>query len=90
MVSISTIVQKLVQDELLIVERTQFAQALDTPTAERVQWETLFTMGVNSANAHFTKLLENWVQRLGPRAQLGKLGTILKSCDFISAFGECN
>lgn len=87
-VTVSKIVNELCKDENIIVEKTLFAQALDTPTAERVQWEVLYRMGANSTHSHFTALLENWVQRNGSRAQLRKLQGLLESCDFISASGE--
>lgn len=87
-IPVSKIVIKLVKDELLIVEKTLFAQSLDTPVAERLQWETLYTMWTNSANAHFTILLEIFVQRMGEEANLRNLRNILISCDFISAFGK--
>lgn len=87
-ISISKVVNELVRHERIIVEKTQFAQTLDIPATKRVQWEALFTMGICSANAHYTKLLENWVHRMGYEARLGSLIEILISCDFIAAAGK--
>lgn len=87
-ISIAKVVNELVRHNLIIVEKTQFAQALDTPTSKRVQWEGLLTMGISSGNEHFTKLLEDWIHRIGKEARLGKLKEILISCDFISAAGK--
>lgn len=87
-IPITRIIEELVKDEILIIEKTQFAQALDTPTSKRVQWEGLFTMGISSGKEHFTKLLEDWVHRIGREARLGKIREILTSCDFIAASGK--
>lgn len=89
LIPVSKVVNELVRHERIIVEKTKFAEALDVPSSKRVQWEALFTMGINSANAHYTKLLENWVQhRMGNDAGLGSLKKILISCNFIAAAGK--